>query len=131
MDPQIFEWPEINDHRGSLSVAQYPHQIPFLVERVFYLYNIKAGETRGHHAHKKLQQFVICLSGGCEIELQNSIGDKTRFALSKPNQGVYVPQMFWTVIENFKPGTICLVLASMPYLEEDYIRDQKSFLRKS
>lgn len=103
-------------------------EIPFDIQRVYYVYDVPGGEARGGHAHKDLQQFIVAASGSFDIILNDGKVKRT-FNLSRPYMGVYAPPGIWRELDNFSSGAICLVLSSHPYSEEDYIRDYSKFLR--
>jgi dTDP-4-dehydrorhamnose 3,5-epimerase-like enzyme len=123
-----YEFPEVIDHRGYLSFAETGRHLPFLVQRVYYIHHVPKGATRGHHAHRGLEQILIALCGSFEIVLDDGHGPVT-VRLGRPNQGLYVAPMVWTSEQTFEPQTICLVLASRPYEESDYIRDYAEWQR--
>jgi len=112
--------------RGTLCVAEYEKHIPFVIQRIYSLYDMPKGITRGEHAHRKQDQFLICLVGSVELSTERSHG-KQQFILSRPNEGVYFPPMTWVSIKVLEVPTICLVIASGPYDESDYIRDYTTF----
>lgn len=101
--------------------------IPFDVKRVYYLYDVPSGKSRGAHAHKELYQFIIAASGSFDVVLDDG-KNKKRFTLNRPNQGLLVVPGIWRDLENFSSKSVCLVLASMIYSEEDYIREYEQFL---
>ena len=113
-------------NRGSLSVVE-KDIIPFDIKRVYYLYDIPSTSIRGGHAHKKLYQLLIPLSGSFDVILNDGKQKKT-FTLNKPNKGLLIVPGIWRELENFSSGAVCLVLASEVYDEADYIRDYNSFL---
>ena len=103
-------------------------EIPFDVKRVYYLYDIPEGESRGAHAHKELYQLIIALNGSFDVVLDDGC-NKRRFTLSSPDKALLVVPGMWRDLENFSSKqTVCLVLASMIYSEEDYIREYEQFL---
>lgn len=116
------------DPRGNLTFIEQNKHIPFHIKRIFYIYDVPAGESRGAHAHHNLQQFIICVSGGFNVELDNGFNKKT-VHLNRPWQGLYVPPLVWSAATNFDPGSVCVVLVSELYDEDDYIRDYKKFLK--
>lgn len=126
-DCQIIELPKISDPRGNLTFLEGKNHIPFEIKRIFYLYDIPTGESRGAHAHKELHQFLICLSGSFDIHLDDGFSKKI-VHLNRPWQGFYIPPMIWAAEVNFDPGSICLVMASAHYNELDYIRDYTQFI---
>ncbi len=127
-DCHIIEFPKITDPRGNLTFIEAERHVPFAVKRVFYLYGIPPGETRGAHAHRTLEQVMICVAGSFEIMLDDGIR-KRRVRLDSPTAGLYVPPMVWEVELDFRPDSVCLVLASDLYREEDYYRDYQEYLK--
>lgn len=125
---KIIDLPKITDSRGNLTFVEGNKHIPFEIKRVYYLYDVPGGEERGGHAHKRLQQFIVAVSGSFDIILDDGYGKK-RFHLNRSYYGVYVPFMIWREMNNFSSGSVCLVLASEYYDEEDYIREYKEFLQ--
>jgi dTDP-4-dehydrorhamnose 3,5-epimerase-like enzyme len=124
----IFDLPKIVDSRGNLTFVESMRHLPFEIRRVFYLYDIPTGESRGAHAHRTLHQFLICLSGAFDVELSD--GSSSIVAhLNRPWKGLWVPPMLWACEKNFDPGSVCLVLASDMYNESDYIRNYDEYLR--
>jgi len=122
------ELPKISDARGSLSFVESNKHIPFSIERIYYLYDIPGGAHRGSHAHKRLHQFIVAVSGSFDVVLDDGF-NKERFHLDRSYNGLYVCPMMWRDLENFASGSVCMVLASAPYSEGDYIRDYAEFLR--
>ncbi len=114
------------DGRGNLSVIE-KDILPFEIKRVYYLYDVPSGSTRGGHAHKELQQFLIALSGSFDVVLDDGNARKT-ITLNKPNEGILIPTGIWRELENFSSGAVCLSLVSEEYSEEDYIREYQSFV---
>jgi len=123
---RIIEFPKITDHRGNLTFVEGDQHIPFQVQRVFYVYDIPSGESRGAHAHKTLQQVVICLSGSLDVYLDDG-EDRRTVHLNRPWFGLYIPPMIWASEGNFDPGTAYMVLASARYNEADYHRDYEEY----
>ena len=111
---------------GYISVAEYEKQIPFPIERVYWTYFTPEEVTRGHHAHHTLEQVVVALSGKLKIELESSNGERHVFELSKPDQGLYIPRLFWRTLY-FEHSSVLLCMASQVYKQEDYIRDYEEF----
>lgn len=112
---------------GNLTVVENNYSIPFDVERVYYLYDVPAGEERGGHAHKELQQFVIAVSGSFDVIIDDGRERKT-VTLNRPSKGLHIRPGIWRELNNFSSGAVCLVLASHHYDEDDYIRDYKAFV---
>lgn len=125
-DASIISLPKISDNRGNLSVIEQNRHIPFAIQRVFYLYDIATGESRGGHAHKACHQFLIALNGSFDVLIDDGT-TKKRVHLTEPNMGLHIPPRIWAEELNFSKGAICLVLASLPYDESDYIRSYSVF----
>lgn len=121
------ELPKIYDHRGNLSFAESGRHIPFPIRRVFFIYDIPGGETRGGHAHKKCTQTVSAVTGSFTLRLTDGINERV-FRLDRGNKAVLIPTGVWLTMEDFTTGTVCLALASEPYEEEEYFRDFEEFL---
>jgi dTDP-4-dehydrorhamnose 3,5-epimerase-like enzyme len=128
MKVSIITLPKISDRRGSLSVIEEQRHIPFDIQRVFYLYDIATGESRGGHAHKDCHQFLIALNGSFDVLVDDGETKET-ISLTEPHKGLHILPMIWAEELNFSPGAICLVLASLPYAESDYIRSYSDFLK--
>ena len=120
-DCQIVHFPVIHNRAGNITPVQNNIEVPFDIKRVYYLYDVPGGADRGGHAHRDLQQFIIAASGSFDITLDDGTSKKT-FSLNRPNMGLYLCPGIWRDISNFSSGAICLVLASEPYDEGDYIR---------
>ncbi len=126
-DCAILELPRINNRSGNITAIQNKEEIPFDIKRIFYLYDIPGGESRGAHAHKKCHQFLVAASGSFEVQLDDGKVKKT-VMLNQPFRGLHIPPGIWASEVNFSSGAICLVMASHKYDESDYIRDYKEFL---
>ncbi len=120
-DCQIVHFPVIHNRAGNITPVQNNIEIPFDIKRVYYLYDVPGGADRGGHAHRDLKQLIIAASGSFDITLDDGVTKKT-FSLNRPNMGLYLCPGIWRDISNFSSGAICLVLASEPYDEGDYIR---------
>lgn len=116
-----------SDRKGNISVVENNKDIPFEVKRVYYLYDVPGGESRGAHAHKELSQLIIAASGSFTVTLDDGNVKRT-FHLNRPYQGLYVKPGIWRDLDDFSSGSVCLVLASHPYDEKDYIRNYEDFL---
>lgn len=128
-DCSIFELDRHHsDRKGNLSVVENGKTLPFNVKRVYYLYDVPGGESRGAHAHKELEQLIIAASGSFKVTLDDGSNRRT-FFLNRPYQGLYVKPGMWRDLEDFSSGAICMVLASDLYKKEDYIRNYDEFIR--
>lgn len=125
LDIQLIEIPKIQDRRGNLSVVE-GDTIPFASKRVYYLYDVPSGSKRGGHAHIEQQEFLIALSGSFDVVLKDGKNIKT-VTLNKPNMGLLIVSGIWRELKNFSSGSVCLVLSSGEFSEEDYIREYKKF----
>ena len=124
---RIYDFPKVPDPRGNLTFIEGEHHIPFRIRRIFYIYDVPTGESRGAHAHKRLEQMLICLSGSFDVQVEDGT-NKRLVHLNRPWQGLYIPPMIWAAEVNFDPGSVCLVLASDLFEESDYIRDYDEYL---
>ena len=125
-DCKIIDLPKIYDVRGNLTFIEDNRHIPFDIKRVFYLYDVPGGETRAGHALKTCQQFIIAASGSFDVILDDG-EKKQKFSLNRSYYGLLIPSMIWRELENFSSGSVCLVLASEFYNEDDYIREYPDF----
>jgi hypothetical protein len=125
IDVQIIDITKVHDTRGNLSVIQ-GEAIPFEMKRVYYLYDIPSGGRRGGHSHKNCQELLVALSGSFDVILSDGHEQKT-VTLNKPNVGLLIPNGIWRELENFSSGSVCLVLASAIFEEEDYIRNFEEY----
>ncbi|MBT8245462.1 MAG: WxcM-like domain-containing protein [Winogradskyella sp.] len=123
---KLIDIPKIKDIRGNLSVIE-KDILPYPIKRVYYLYDVPSGSYRGGHAHKEQFEFLIALSGSFNVSLSDVDGNKTSITLNKPDEGLLIPNMIWRELDNFSSGSVCLVIASDLFSEDDYIRDLKSF----
>lgn len=126
-DLKVIEIPKIEDHRGNISVIE-KDILPYEIKRVYYLYDVPSNAARGGHAHIDQTEFLIALSGSFDV-LLNDGTDQMRITLNKPFKGLLIPKGIWRELEDFSSGSVCLVLASDEYLEEDYIRDYENFVK--
>ncbi len=117
-DCALFHLPKVGDRNGNITPVNNRSEIPFDVKRLFYLYDIPGGESRGAHAHKTCNQFLIAASGSFEVLMDDGVVKK-QVQLNRPNMGLYIPAGIWAFEVNFSSGSICLVLASEKYFEED------------
>ena len=116
------------DERGMLVALEEHNDIPFEIKRVYYMYDTKEGVRRGFHAHKSLEQILICIHGSCKILMDNGT-EKKVVSLEKPYEGLYISNSIWREMYDFSPDAVLLVLASDVYREEDYIRHYDEFLK--
>lgn len=128
MTIRIIDLPKITDLRGNLTVAEGMKNVPFEIKRAYWVYDVPGGESRGGHAHKKLKQLVIALSGSFTVTLDNG-KERETVLLNHPYQGLIIETNTWCTLDDFSSGAVCLVLASEPFEEEDYIRDYNEFLK--
>jgi len=124
----VLDLGKISFPEGNLTVIENNSRFPFEVKRVFYLYDIAGGESRGAHSHKDCHQFLIAASGSFEVELDDG-NYKRQVLLNRPNIGLHIPPGVWASEVNFSSGAICLVLASHTYNENDYIRNYQEYLK--
>ena len=124
---KIVELPRITDNRGNLTFIEEKKHFPFEIKRLYYLYDVPANLERGGHAHKKLHQLMIAISGKFDVEVDD-VANKQSFTLSCPSEGLYICPGIWRDLKNFSLGSVCLVLASDFYSEDDYYRDYNQFL---
>lgn len=115
------------DERGQLVALEENIDIPFKIKRVYFMYDTKEGVVRGNHAHKSLEQILVCIHGSCKIRLDNG-QEKKVVPLEKPYEGLYVANNIWREMFDFSPDAVLMVFASELYNEEDYIRDYNEFL---
>ena len=128
-DCKLIELPRMYDRRGSLTPISSSEQIPFDIVRTYYLYDVPGGESRGGHAHRELQQLIVSVMGAFDVELDDG-HEKVTYRLDRAYHGLYVPRQIWRELLNFSSGANCLVLASRPYDESEYIRDYNEFLSR-
>lgn len=122
----LIDLPVITDPRGDLTFVEGRNHVPFDIARVYYLYNVPVDSERGGHAHIDLQQVIFALSGSFRVTVDD--GDtREDYWLRNPRQGVLVERMIWREMDRFSQGAVCMVLASHPYDESDYIRDYDAF----
>jgi len=124
---QIIDLPKVSDPRGNLTFIEEGRHVPFEFKRVYYLYDVPGGAERGGHAHKGLHQLIIAMSGSFDVVLDDG-RMKRRIHLNRSYKGLYVCPMIWREIDNFSSGSVCMVLASNLYDEDDYYRDYEQYL---
>ena len=126
MNYKIIDIPKINNTKGNIGVVEND-TIPFDVKRVYYLFDVPSGAKRGGHAHKKLKQVILAISGSFDVVLKDG-KSKEIITLNKPDKGLLIENNIWRELENFSSGSVCLVLASEEFSEADYIRNYKDYL---
>lgn len=122
----IIDLPKIVDPRGNLTVAEGLKDVPFEVRRVYWTYDVPSGESRGGHAHRCCEEFIVAVSGSFDVTLDDGRERRT-FHLNHPYQGLYVGTSIWRTLDDFSSGAVCLVLASERFEEEDYIREYDDY----
>jgi hypothetical protein len=122
----LIDFPKILDPRGNLSFLQNNTQIPFEVQRVYWIYDVPGGEQRGGHAYRSLQEVVIALSGSFDVIIYDGVKER-RISLNRSYYGLYIPKMYWRHLENFSTNSIAFIAADQPYREEEYIRDLQEY----
>ena len=128
MKPKIIELPKIYDKRGNLSFFEHPNQLPFEIERTYWIYDVPGGEVRGSHAFREQQEFIIALSGSFDVVLTNG-KEEHRFSLNRSYYGLLIPKMYWRKLENFSTNSLALIVSDKAYNEADYIRDFEEFIK--
>ena len=126
-DVRIIELPKFIDVRGNLSFAENFKQIPFEIKRTYWLYDVPGGESRGGHAYRKNEEFIIALSGSFDVVIDDGKERKV-FHLNRSYYGLYVPNGLWREMENFSTNSLALEFGSTNYEQNDYIRDYKEFI---
>lgn len=117
------------DYNGKLVALEKGEEFPFEIKRVYYIWGTAPHITRGNHAHKHLEQVIVCTSGSCDFMLDNGRGEKETVHLDSPTQGLYIKSNIWRQFTNFSQDCVVMVLASEHYKEEDYIRNYEDFLK--
>ena len=126
---RLIDLPIVSDPRGNLTFVEGNRHVPFPIKRVYYLYDVPGGASRGGHAHKDLSQLIIAISGSFDVTIDDGFS-KRRYSLNRSFRGLYLCPMIWREISNFSSGSVCMVLASDNYKESDYFRDYSKFLRR-
>lgn len=123
---KIIQLPKITDPRGNLSFLENENQLPFKIKRIYWIYDVPGGETRGSHAFKKQQEFIIALSGSFDVIL-NDGNKEEKFTLNRSYYGLLVPKMYWRRLENFSTNSLALIVSDKGFDSGDYIRDFEEF----
>lgn len=124
--PEIINLPKITDKRGNLSFFESPKQLPFKIARTYWVYDVPGGETRGSHAFKEQNEFIIALSGSFDVVLDNGV-EEQKFSLNRSYYGLLIPKMYWRRLENFSTNSLALIVSDKGFDTEDYIRDYSEF----
>lgn len=125
---RIIDLPKFLDKRGNLSFIEEFKQIPFKIERTYWIYDVPGGEHRGGHAYRENEEFIVALSGSFDVILDDGKEKKT-YSLNRSYYGLYVPKGIWREMNNFSTNSLAVILASAPYSKDDYIRDYADFLK--
>lgn len=128
MEIKTYTFPPHGDDRGQLIAIEAMKDLPFDIKRVYYIYDTLPGVRRGFHAHKCLQQILLCVNGSCKIHLDDG-SETAEVILDRPYEGLYISNNLWREMYDFTPGTVLLVLASEYYDEADYIRNYEDFIK--
>ncbi len=123
----LVDLPKVHDLRGNLTFVQDADPIPFGIKRVYYVYDVPAGSERGGHAHKECFEFIVPVAGSFDVTLGDG-NEKLTFTMNRPYQGLLVTPMIWRDLRNFSSGSVCLVLASQLFDEQDYYRDYSDYV---
>lgn len=126
--PVIINLPRFLDARGNLSFVEQENHIPFAIRRTYWLYDVPGGESRGGHAYKQNEEFIVALSGSFDVMLDDG-SEKRRFTLNRSYYGLYVPKGLWREMDNFSTNSLAMVLSSTGYDALDYVRDYDEFLK--
>lgn len=127
-DIRVVELPKITDPRGNLSFAEQNSHIPFGIKRTYWIYDVPGGESRGGHAYKKTDEFIIAISGSFDVIVDDG-NDKRTFTLNRSYYGLYIPKGLWRTMENFSTNSLALEFASTTYNRSDYVEDYGAYLR--
>jgi hypothetical protein len=127
-DCQLIELPKIKDQRGNLTFIEGGRHVDFDIKRAYYLYDVPGGESRGGHAHRITTEFIIAINGSFEVLVDDGQTRRTQ-RLARANEGFLLRPGIWRELHNFTSGSVCLVLASEPYVESDYIREYTDFIQ--
>ena len=125
---QLVELPKFCDPRGNLSFAEQNNHIPFLIKRTYWIYDVPGGESRGGHAYKKTDEFIIAISGSFDVTVDDG-EEKRTFTLNRSYYGLYIPKGFWRTMDNFSTNSLALEFASTPYDRSDYVEDYDEYLK--
>jgi hypothetical protein len=124
---RLITFRKILDPRGNLTPVEQTEDVPFPIRRAYWIYDVPGGAARGGHAYRTLEELFIALSGSFDLTVDDGLGSTVRQTLNRSYYGVYLPAMTWRRLENFSTNAVCLILASQPYDEGDYLRDYQTF----
>jgi hypothetical protein len=124
---RALELPTVTDPRGKLTFIEGERHVPFPIRRAYWIYDVPGGEVRGGHAYRELEEVIVAVSGSFDVSVEDG-RDSEVVSLNRSYHGLYLPPMTWRQLENFSTNGVCLILASLPYEEADYIRDHDAFL---
>ena len=127
-DVKIIELPKFVDPRGNLSFAEQNNHIPFKIERTYWIYDVPGGESRGGHAYKATDEFIIAISGAFDVTIDNGKNKKT-FTLNRSYYGLYIPKGLWRRMDNFSTNSLALEFADTKYDKNDYVVDYEKYLK--
>ena len=127
--PRIINLPKFLDARGNLSFIEQENHIPFIIKRTYWLYDVPGGESRGGHAYRENDEFIVALSGSFDVVLDDGI-EKKVYTLNRSYYGLYVPRGYWREMVNFSTNSLAMILSSTNYIADDYIRDYEEYLKK-
>lgn len=127
-NPLIIQLPKFLDTRGNLSFVEQENHIPFAIRRTYWLYDVPGGESRGGHAYRQNEEFIVALSGSFDVILDDGY-DKKRFTLNRSYYGLYVPKGLWREMNNFSTNSLAMILSSTEYDATDYVRNYDEFLK--
>src|SRR5438105_466372 len=125
---RLLEFPHFQDPRGSLAIAAGGGPVPFQISRAYYIWGVPAGERRGGHAHRKLEEVIVAVAGSFDVIVDDG-ANRERVRLSSPERGLYIPTLVWHELGSFSPDAVALGLASLPYDDTDHFRDYDEFVR--
>ncbi len=122
----LIDLPKILDERGNLSFIEYPNNLPFIVKRVYWIYDVPGGEKRGGHAYVNSDELIIAISGSFDVIIDDGY-KVNKISLNRSYQGVYIKNKIWRSLDNFSTNSVCLIVSSTSYCDHDYIRDYNEF----
>ena len=127
MKRKLLKFMRHGDSRGQLIALEQNHEVPFSIQRIYYIFDTSNNVRRGFHAHKSLQQILVCVNGSCKIHLDDGREQQEIF-LDSPDKGILLSGVIWREMYDFSPNSVLVVLASQPYNEQDYIRNYEEFI---